>query len=136
MRFKMAAGAALCFSLATACHKTGPGGPTRPIDAQLTLAPGQSAMVADSSLRIAFVGVSGDSRCPADALCIQGGDAVVQIRVVNGAPARYELHTGDTSRSAVSHAGYRIALTELQPYPFSSRPIAPADYRATLRVTR
>lgn len=136
MRFTLGISAVLCLWAAMACHDTRPGEPTRPIDAQLTLAPGQSSMVEGSSLRIGFVGVSGDSRCPADALCIQGGDAVVRIQVVNGATASYELHTGNESRSAVAHAGYRIALTELQPYPFSSRPIGPGDYRATLRVTR
>ena len=29
-----------------------------------------------------------------------------------------------------------IALIQLDPYPFISRPIQPGDYRATLRVTR
>jgi hypothetical protein len=30
----------------------------------------------------------------------------------------------------------RIELLELQPYPVSAHPINPADYRATLVVTR
>jgi hypothetical protein len=29
-----------------------------------------------------------------------------------------------------------IALVELAPYPFLSRPTQPGDYRATLRMTR
>jgi hypothetical protein len=107
-----------------------------PLDTQFTLAPGASATVAGTSLRVQFSGVLGDSRCPADAMCIQGGDALVRIRVVNGGTAEYELHTGDSSKAVVSHAGYRIALAELQPYPFSSRTIQPGDYRATLRVSR
>ena len=48
----------------------------------------------------------------------------------------YELHTGDSSRATVTHKQVRIALVELQPYPFSSRTIAPGDYRATLTVGR
>jgi hypothetical protein len=36
----------------------------------------------------------------------------------------------------VTHEDLTIALVELAPYPFSSRPIQPGDYRATLRVTR
>ena len=85
---------------------------------------------------IEFTGVSGDSRCPANAVCIQGGDAVVHIRVTGGGTSTYELHTGDDSRSTVVHGLYRIALMQLQPYPFSAQPIAPNDYRATLTVTR
>ena len=80
--------------------------------------------------------VSGDSRCPADAVCIQGGDALVEVQVSNGNAAPYDLHTGDQSRAAVTHEGFRIELVQLQPYPFSSRTIAPDDYRATLAVSR
>ncbi len=36
----------------------------------------------------------------------------------------------------VKHDGLTIGLVELSPYPFSARPIGPADYRATPRVAR
>jgi hypothetical protein len=48
----------------------------------------------------------------------------------------YDLHTGDQARASVTHANFRITLSQLQPYPFSSRIIEPGDYRATLTVTR
>jgi hypothetical protein len=54
----------------------------------------------------------------------------------NGVTSTYELHTGDSSRATVMHNQLRIGLVELQPYPFSSRTIAPGEYRATLTVTR
>jgi hypothetical protein len=82
-----------------------------------------------------FRGVTGDSRCPADAVCIQGGDATVHVRVTDPDAADYELHTGDSSRATVTHGGTRIELVELQPYPFSSRTIEPEDDRATLTVS-
>jgi hypothetical protein len=124
----------LCL-VATACGDT-PGSPSRPIDRQVVLAPGQSVFITDASVSFGFKGVTGDSRCPADAICIQGGDAIVRVTVV---PARgerqdYELHTGDMR--PVKHGDLTIALVELAPYPFSSSPIQPGDYRATLRVTR
>jgi hypothetical protein len=128
--------AALCLLLATACQDTA-SEPTVPLDQQFTLAPGQAASVAGASLQVRFVRVSGDSRCPADAICIQGGDAIVHLSVGDsGGAAAYELHTGDSSRSAVSHAGFRVELISLQPYPFSSRTIGPDEYRATLKVSR
>ena len=37
---------------------------------------------------------------------------------------------------AASRGGRRSTLVELQPYPFSSRTIAPDEYRATLTVTQ
>jgi hypothetical protein len=95
------------------------------------------AVVRDVDLRVQFVEVTGDSRCPADAVCITGGDALVHIRVSDGSSAStYELHTGDLSRASIVHGSVKIALVELQPYPFSSRTIAPGDYRATLTASR
>jgi hypothetical protein len=108
-----------------------------PLHSRFTLAPGAVALVERADLRVQFLRVSGDSRCPADAICIQGGDALVHVRVLDDrSPADYELHTGDTSRASAAHRGFRLVLVELQPYPFSSRPIAGDEYRATLMVSR
>jgi hypothetical protein len=136
MRRKLLIPALSCLLLATACDEKSPAGPTVPLNQQFTLAPGESASVENTSIRVEFMRVSGDSRCPADAVCIQGGDALVEVRVGNGSSTRYDLHTGDQSRAAVTHQGFRIELVQLQPYPFSSRTIEPGDYRATLNVSR
>ena len=45
-----------------------------------------------------------------------------------------ELHTGDMQ--PVRHDELTIHLVQLAPYPFSSRPFTPDEYRVTLRVTR
>ena len=127
----------LCLLAATACAEKQPVGPTVGANERFTLAPNEVANVRDFDLSVRFVNVTGDSRCPADAVCIQGGDALVHILVFDGgAWSPYELHTGDSSRASITHKGARIALVELQPYPFSSRTIAPGDYRATLTVSR
>jgi len=127
----------LCLLAVTACDEQNPVGPTVGVNERFTLAPGEVATVRDVDVNVQFVDVTGDSRCPADALCIQGGDALVHIRVLDrGATSAYELHTGDSSRATVTHNQLRIALVELQPYPFSSRTIAPGEYRATLTVSR
>jgi hypothetical protein len=106
------------------------------LNERFTLAPGQRVQVEGASFQLEFVAVRDDSRCPADVVCVWAGDAVVQVRVIEAAQADYELHAGDPARGAASHRQTRIELVELQPYPFSSRTIAPADYRATLTVTR
>ena len=112
-------------------------GPSVPLDEPFVLAIGESTTVSGVQLVIEFTGVTGDSRCPAEAVCIQGGDALVAVRVSGGGTAAtFELHTGDASRASVTHRGYRISLVKLEPYPFSSRPITDADYRATFAVTR
>jgi hypothetical protein len=111
-------------------------GPTAALGQEFVLAPGERVLMSDVHLVVTFVGVEGDSRCPADAVCIQGGDAIVRIeaRLPGSGPVRHALHTGDMQ--PVVHEGFVIFLVQLSPYPFSSRPILPDEYRATLRVTR
>ena len=125
-----------CLLFVTACDEKTPTGPSVPLNQQFTFAPGEAATIQNTSLRIEFLRVSGDSRCPKDAVCIQGGDALVHIRAADGRSSDYELHTGDDSRATATHAGFRIELVNLEPYPFSSRTIQPDEYRATLSVSR
>ena len=127
----------VCVLISAACDEANPAGPTVNFNERFTLAPGEMATVRDAGLSVQFVQVTGDSRCPGDAVCIQGGDAIVHVQVIaGGSTTAYQLHTGDSSRAAVVHGSVRITLSELQPYPFSSRPpITPGDYRATFTVT-
>lgn len=111
-----------------------PVGPTPALGAEFTLAPGQQAQVEKTPVAIKFLRVDGDSRCPANALCITGGDAVVKIEVsASNRTTPYDLHTGDMK--PVSSGDFTITLVQLQPYPFSDKTTAPGDYRVTLRVT-
>jgi len=126
--------AVLCVVALSACDESMTG-PSVPLDTTFTMAPGEIVSVEDAAVRLQFVGVEGDSRCPADAACIQGGDALVRIAALRGSTRRdYELHTG--RMAPVTHDGLTLTLTALAPYPFSSQTIAPNDYRATVRVTR
>jgi hypothetical protein len=127
----------LCLLAATACDEKSPVGPTAPLDQQFTLAPGEVATIQAAAIRLQFVGVTADSRCPADALCIWLGEAVVPVRVFDtGGSNEYELRTGDPQRASAMHRNVRIELLQLQPYPFSNRRIDRSEYRATLVVRR
>ena len=126
----------VCLLAATACDES-PTGPTVSLDTQFTLAQGETASVQGRSVRLRFESVTGDSRCPADAFCITGGDAIVKLAAAgDGGSVSLDLHTGDSSRASATYGNVKVTLLELQPYPFSSRTIEPRDYRATLRVTR
>jgi hypothetical protein len=132
MRPSIVAAALLVLSISGCSHYS----PTVPSEAvSVVLAPGQS--VSYRSLAVRFVGVTADSRCPADATCLQfwAGDATVVVEASGaGAQARHELLINDTSKRRVSHGGFVLELTALSPYPLASRPIAAGDYRATIVV--
>jgi len=115
-----------------------PGGNFR---TEVTLRPGEVTAVASTPLRVGFERVASDSRCPADALCIQSGDALVVFRVsIEGAAAAdISLRTrgGTTGENLTAVvAGYELSVAGLQPYPISASPIAPGDYRVTLVVEK
>jgi hypothetical protein len=87
-------------------------------------------------MQLRFVSVINDSRCPANALCIHAGDALVRIEVINPVRDRraYDLHTN--GGQSVRHDGVIITLVELIPYPYAGQSIGPDDYRATLELAR
>ena len=123
-----------CLFLMTGCDDAQTS-PTAPVNTEFTLAPGEARRIDGEFVTVRFIGVSGDSRCPADAICVLGGSATVEIAVASGLSNRsYDLRTGDMQ--PVVHDGLTIALVQLMPYPFSARTIAPDEYRATLKVTR
>ena len=114
-----------------ACSSS-PTAPTNPI--VVTLAPGQSTQV--GALSVKFIGVTIDTRCPANALCIQVGDAFVALETtVLGAKREFELQILNPTKRSTTHRNYFIELQEVRPYPFGE-PIKPADYRVTLRIAR
>ena len=119
----------------TACNDT-PGSPGSPIDQRVVLAPGATTSVPGGTT-VRFEGVTNDSRCPGDAICVWAGDAIVRVIVSSSGSASttYELHTFDLK--PVQHNDLTVALETLSPYPFASLgPIKAGDYRATLRITR
>jgi hypothetical protein len=125
---------AVVVTLLTAACTASPSAPDRPVDVVLTLAPGQAQAVAGTPLTVRFVGVTGDSRCPADAVCILGGSATVVLEVSSGGVSqRLEVQTA--GERPATYGRFTLSLRELSPFPFSARPIAPEEYRATLRIT-
>jgi hypothetical protein len=120
---------------ALACSRSSPTAPAPPSRQQFVLGPGQSAAIQGTAYALRFDAVEGDSRCPADAFCVLAGDAVVKVSVLTATSAQAcALRTG-TMRPC-TYADLTVSLVQLDPYPFSARPIEPADYRATLLVTR
>ena len=110
------------------------GGPTAPVGQEFVIAAGQTAEISGTGLAITFVRVPEDSRCPLGVLCIQAGNAQVELlATLNGAPTVLALNT-TTNPHDGTVAPYKIALTGLMPIPRINGPIAQKDYRATLVI--
>ena len=117
----------------------GGGGPTGTTSARLgepfDLRPGEVAFVS-SGLRVEFLGVVSDSRCPTGVQCIWEGDATVRLTVLSNGRRTLELHTSARFDQEAAFDGYLIALEGVDPQPSAGVPIPPADYVARLRVDR
>ena len=125
-----------------ACASGGGNGPTSPtpsLNEEFVLAPGQTAAVNGTNVRLTFERVKEDSRCPTDVTCVWEGDAVVVLKVKAEAEEETrEVHTqGGEPRSRKAPAGdYVVTLIRLQPAPRSTSTIEASAYRATLRLDR
>ena len=127
MMFTAALICAACFDSQT--------GPDAVAGRPFELKAGATSALPDGT-RLTFERVQSDSRCPIDATCITAGDAVISVSLqpARGEKTARELHT-QPSGSQISYGSYTIALTELQPYPRSTRETRPADYIATFVVS-
>ena len=134
----LVAAAALVAATAACSSPTEPGGTFR---TEVTLRPGEVTAIASTPLRIGFDRVAADSRCPATALCIQSGDALVvfNVSVAGSGAAEIRLRTvgGTTGQDLLaSVGGYELSIAGLQPYPQTTTPIPSSDYRVTVSISR
>ncbi|HEX8149766.1 MAG TPA: hypothetical protein VF591_21480 [Pyrinomonadaceae bacterium] len=102
---------------------------------------GRAVTLDGGGLRVRFVRVASDSRCPADVNCVWAGNAEVLFEV--GARARRGRTTLTLNTNASPerpgegrHGRYTLKLLGLAPRPRSNRKIAAGRYTATLLVVR
>jgi hypothetical protein len=110
--------------------------PGTTVNIRIVLVVGSTATVDGTDMKLGFDEVMSDSRCPADAFCVQMGEAVVQLTAENGSRAqkvRLSVPSAGGQRADVD--GYSVELLQLDPYPHSGTPIDRRSYRATINVT-
>ena len=101
----------------------------------------------DEGLRVTFINVLSDSRCPIHALCVWAGDAEVALRIkVGNQPAKtMTLHTNLKPKVLVIPANppgtvgipksYVISIAALNPLPVAGKKTKPEDYRLKLNIS-
>jgi uncharacterized Zn finger protein len=101
--------------------------------------PGQQVTVKGTKLRIKFVAVENDSRCPQGVTCVWAGNAAVKFQVSYGKDSKtVTLNSSSVSSfpGEVEYRGYKIRLINLSPYPQNNRTVPPGGHTATLLVTK
>ncbi len=91
------------------------------LDSPFELNIGQEAVFGDEGLRITFIDVSEDSRCPAATNCVVSGLAKVRVDVVAGERPlgmhEFVLDQRAVGGSAQGIGQYVFSMRELNPYP-------------------
>ena len=106
---------------------------------EFELSVGGNAVVADADLWVAFLGVSEDSRCPLQAMCVWAGDAAVLVEIAPfpdalAADSKTDtLHT-NLDPTALPLGAMELALVRLDPYPETPGSIPRDQYVATFVV--
>lgn len=90
-----------------------------------------------TAIKIKFLSVIEDSRCPEGVNCIWAGVAKIKIQLRKaGKPAKeFELDTNQTDKS-ITFEGHEIKLAALTPHPKSGSSMKPAAYSATLAIAK
>jgi hypothetical protein len=104
---------------------------------QFKLRVNNQKIIGGGKLKIKFLSVVEDSRCPEGVNCIQAGTAKIQISVSKGrgAAKTFEINT-DLQPNIVSFEGYDIKFTDLVPRPKDNIRIDRNGYTATFVVSK
>lgn len=105
---------------------------------EFALAIGQTAEITGESLKIKFLEVVEDSRCPMNVTCIWAGrvSAVVEIKEEGPVYKMVLTEPGLTDEpSRETYQGYSLSF-HVTPYPEAGKKIAADEYRLSLTVTR
>ena len=98
----------------SACARP-PGEISAKLGQEFTLAPGQSAAVAGEPLKVKFLEVISDSRCPTGAVCIWQGESSCLLEVTYNQSAYRKTLTqpGLTGPAQTTFADYQMQFNEL-----------------------
>lgn len=95
---------------------------------------GEQVAVKDTKLKITFVAVPEDSRCPEDVVCAWAGNAKLKFKLKAKEKTKVAFNTTLPSKEA-EFQGFKIKLLGLAPNRRTNQPVPADAYEATLIVT-
>jgi hypothetical protein len=103
---------------------------------RVSIANGGEKTISGSGIKIKFLDVLDDSRCPTGQTCIWAGNAKVKILVYSGRRAStFELNS-NLSPQVATIGEYEIKLSSLDPRPDKQGKPDPKRYTAVFIVSR
>jgi hypothetical protein len=108
---------------------------------EFTIRAGRAVTLARESLRLRFVRVAADSRCPEGVDCVWAGNAEVLVEVGSrnrrvNKTLRLNTNSGPERPAEDKYRSYTVRLVRLDPHPRANRKIRQGEYTATLLVIK
>ncbi len=130
--------AAALLTLAVACGGADLTGPTKRValGQSFELRVGETTTIGEELLVVGFAGVSSDSRCPIDVVCVWAGEAIVELTLRRLPRPEEVVEVRTPGATEASYDGYAVEVRALLPAPRASVPTDPEAYVATLVVRR
>lgn len=104
---------------------------------ELKVRVGENILLRGEDLKVRFVSVLEDSRCPKGEQCITAGNGKIQLQRKKSkkGPVTLELNSSSGTQEAY-YEGYVIKFVQLDPYPKMGNSIKPTDYVVTILVNK
>ncbi len=108
----------------------------KPLGAPFVLTLDEAVRLADSGWMLRFEGISDDSRCPVDVVCIWAGEVTAQFSTSDsdGVATQLEVTLGPRTIPTTLFGALSLTLLAVSPEPRSSTSIAAADYVVEVTV--
>ena len=110
------------------------------LDVPFQLKINQVAFIKSENIKIIFMNVTEDSRCPSDVECIWEGQVTIVINIFKNNQFIGEFNltsrTGFDELAIKEFDEYSINLIKVEPYPISTQIIELSDYIATFNVSK
>jgi hypothetical protein len=101
-----------------------------------TLDVGKQKTAKKSRLKIKFLEVTEDSRCPTGVDCIWAGNAKIKVKIVGSHSSQiFEFNTNMGPKGDIFD-GWAITIDKLTPYPQANKEIDKKCYRVEFAISR
>jgi hypothetical protein len=103
---------------------------------QVELKPGQTVIIESEELKLTFVEVTADSRCPTGATCVWEGEVSLTLQITYQSESYNETLIQPGLTSEMSHDFFKEYIIEYNvlPYPELEKNIEPGEYRLQLII--
>ncbi|MFX1517094.1 MAG: hypothetical protein ACFFC6_12400 [Promethearchaeota archaeon] len=104
------------------------------IGTDVSLHIGESVIIKNHGIKLKFVDVLEDSRCPSDVECVWEGTVSLMINIRYSQQDLGDFILNSSNLHKASFNGYYVKFKALEPYPISTEIIPKTSYVATFRV--